>query len=116
MFRDTVNTILEKMRIKRDQSLFRQWAEHYDLPPRENRIDRPKFRKGNLYQQWVDEGSLTPQDIPQENTSVTDIPTIAKSTDPLMARRLLRYIIMEGIAIIALLMALAVVITLLVIK
>ncbi len=116
MFKDTVNIILEKMRIKRDQSLFRQWAEHYDLPPRESRVDQPKFRKGNLYQQWVDEGSLTPQDIPQENTSVTDIPTIARDADPQMARRLLRYIIMEGIAIIVLLIALAVVITLLIVK
>jgi hypothetical protein len=99
---------------RRDKILYRQWMEHYDLPPREISADVPKARKGPLYQQWVEEGNLKPEDIPQE-PSVSFAPQ-ENIADPVQVKRLIGYMIIEGIAIVVLLIALTVTLTLLIVK
>jgi hypothetical protein len=107
-FRELVDTLLKR----KDRGLKQQWLEHYDLPPRETKADLPRARKGNLYQQWVEEGSLAPEDVtPEQVTSV-----VQKNTDSLLVKRLTKYIIIEGAVIVVLLVALAVVATMLAVK
>jgi len=94
------------------KELFRQWREHYDLPPKEVKADLPR-RRGNLYQQWVKEGSLAPGDMSQEPVHDSTAP---KNADLTLVKKLVRYIIIEGAIIMALIIALAVVTTMLAIK
>jgi hypothetical protein len=106
--KELVDTLLKR----KDRGLKQQWLEHYDLPPREKKADLPRARKGSLYQQWIEEGSLAPEDVtPEQVTSV-----VQKNTDSLLVKRLTRYIIIEGAVIVVLLVALAVVATMLAVK
>lgn len=107
-----IKDIFAAIKISRDQKLFRQWMEHYDLPPREIKAELPKTRKGNLYQQWINEGSLAPENMPVNTATGSD----KQKVDVVLSHRLIRYIIIEAGVIVALLVALAVVTTLLVMK
>jgi hypothetical protein len=110
--RNLVDSLSNKNR--KDQELNKQWLGQLNLPPRETESELPK-RKGTLYEQWVQEGSLAPEDMPQASV-VSNIIQAKKEADPLLSTRLMRYVIIEGGVILVLLIALAVVITLLVIK
>ena len=117
-----LRSIFEALRRRRDNRLYRQWVQHYDLPPRrvmpdlpsrDVRPDLPKDKEGNLHQQWVEEGSLAPEDVPQDEIPGVKTP---EHSDTDLAQRFIRYIFYEALIIASLIVALAVVLTILVMK
>lgn len=98
---------------RKDRELFSQWQEHHDLPPREARVELPK-KKGDLYQQWIGEGSLTPEDI--EGPVVRPATQKATVAAPFLSGRLTLLLIISGALNVILLIAVAVLATILALK
>jgi hypothetical protein len=101
---------------RKERALQNQWHEHHDLPPRENRAALPK-RKGDLYQQWVEEGSLAPEDVEKPVAKpVGPEASAASSTAPVFSGRLTLYLIISGVVNLVLLITVAVLATIVALK
>lgn len=106
--------IIHTLLRRKDRGLFNQWQAHDDLPPREARISLPK-KKGDLYQQWIEEGSLAAEDIetPVVKPAEQQASTRAAS---FFSGRLMLFLIISGALNVILLITVAVLATILAVR
>jgi len=108
-----IESLLNYLRRRRENKLYNQWAVHDGVKLRDDSREKPMEFKGELYNQWIQEGSLSPEDIPQEVPTTPEMKA-PRHEDTDLLRQLMRLVVVEAGIITTLLVALAIVLTLLI--